>query len=176
MAGLVKPTDEEQEWEAHLAQLARGLNQRQWEIADAIIEAKVEWGDKYTAAVRITGKNEKTLRKWVTVARKFESSRRRDNLTFGHHAVVASKKPDDQEKWLTKADKKGWTVDDLRREISESTDRPEMDAPERIVVMVPRGTYPAFIDAVEVRGQAEAEMKKAVANWLLGLGEREVAS
>src|SRR4051812_21181741 len=101
---VVEPTEQGQ-WEAHLAELARGHDNYQWEIAEAIIAAPKAWGDTYTLAVRVTGKRKATLENWVSVARKFDSSRRREfsDLRFGHFEAVAGLTTEQQNKLLKKA-------------------------------------------------------------------------
>lgn len=167
----------EEEWEENLRVLARDLDRGQWEIADAIIEANARWGEKYTRAAEITGKAKSTLENWVSVAKKFESSRRREDslhLRFGHFEAVASlTEPALQNKLLTEADKKKLSVDGLReraRAFRQQTGDSDHDPADRVVVMVPRERYSAFIDAADARDKPEAEMKKAVGKWLLDLG------
>jgi hypothetical protein len=44
-------------------------------------------------------------------------SRRRDNLTWSHHAVVAALDPDEQDRWLDMAAAERLSVADLRIEL-----------------------------------------------------------
>ncbi len=158
----VAPTDQ-QEWEAKLTQVARDADKAQWEIGDLILEADSEWGDMYTRAMEITGKPTKTLKNYVTVCKKFERSRRRDesdHLRFGHFAAVAGLDEPQQEKFLAKADKERWSVDLIRLKVSELRKGSDSDPKDRVVVMVPRGLYPKFIDAAQARSESEHEMKK----------------
>jgi len=175
---IVKPTEEEA-WEHRLTECARASDQSQWAIGDLIIEAEdKKWGDMYTRAMEITGKPTKTLKNYVTVCRKFERSRRRDesdHLRFGHFAAVASLDESQQEKFLNRAEKGEWAVDVLRLKVSELGKGSDRDPADRVVVMVPRGTYPAFIKAASASG-TEHEIKKAVAKWLLELGKKAVGA
>lgn len=75
----------------------------------------------------LLGKSDKTIRNWVYVARNVELSRRRDNLTFGHHENVAGFTQEQQEYWLNLAEEgngklgkehKVWSVKKLRDEIA----------------------------------------------------------
>jgi hypothetical protein len=54
------------------------------------------------------------------VAGRFELSRRRDSLSFGHHAEVAALPGPEQDFWLRKAEEFGWPVRRLRREVRAS--------------------------------------------------------
>jgi hypothetical protein len=47
-------------------------------------------------------------------------SRRRDTLSFGHHAEVAAIAEPEQDYWLRKAEKHHWPVKRLRREVRAS--------------------------------------------------------
>ena len=44
--------------------------------------------------------------KWV--AHKFEISRRRENLSFSHHAEVTALEPAEQDDWLDRAEAEKW--------------------------------------------------------------------
>jgi hypothetical protein len=164
------PADEEQKWEERLTAAARNADQSQWEIGDLIVEADTKWGEKYLRAAEVTGRPEKTLRNYVRVASKFDMARRRDNLTFGHHDAVAGLDTAGQDAWLDKAMKNNWSVSVLRTKLPSK--QAALDPKERVVVMIPRGQYPSFIDAAGVRGGTEEAMKKAVAEWLLELGKQ----
>lgn len=50
----------------------------------------------------------------ASISRSIEVSRRRLNLSFSHHAEVASLEPDDQDRWLDRAEAEAWSVRDLR--------------------------------------------------------------
>jgi len=56
-----------------------------------------KWGGKYEEAVRETGYDEGTLRNSASVCRRVEMSRRRDKLSFAHHAEVAKLPAEEQE-------------------------------------------------------------------------------
>ena len=60
-----------------------------WCIGDWINAGERKWGAIYQEAEEITGFAYQTLRNAASVCTGFELSRRRDNLTFTHHADVA---------------------------------------------------------------------------------------
>src|SRR6185503_834526 len=93
----------------------------QWAYGDWLC-ADVEGHDyipreRYDLAVEITGYSRKTLRNWASVANKIESSRRRDDLWWKHHAEVASLAAEDQGTLLEKAARNNWPVTRLREEV-----------------------------------------------------------
>jgi hypothetical protein len=165
---IAQPPDRRETWEERLRTAARQSDESQWEIGDAIIEADAAWGDTYTLAERITGKPVKTLRNYVYVCRALDSSRRRD-LSFGHHAAVAGRNPDDQEKWLDEAEKKDWSVADLKREMSEAGNGTgnRADAVRYTVKPTPEE------DGLWVKAATKEKMD--IPKWLTVLANREVA-
>ena len=50
------------------------------------------------------------------------SERRRDSLSFGHHAEVAALPEAEQDYWLRKAEQLGWPVKRLRSQVPASHD------------------------------------------------------
>ena len=64
-----------------------------------------------------------TLMNWGWVAGKVATSLRREALSWSHHALIASYPPDEQKKWLDKAEKWEWTVKKLGQRIYEAPDR-----------------------------------------------------
>ncbi len=71
------------------------------------------------AEVLLPDKSRRRLRNLAYVARKVESSRRRDDSLFvGHHEEVAALPPDHQVRWLKRAADEQMTVRGLRRAIA----------------------------------------------------------
>lgn len=58
-----------------------------------------------------------TLQNMKSVARSVPQSRRRENLTWSHHASVQRLDPEDQTKMLETAETEGWPVARLREEV-----------------------------------------------------------
>lgn len=54
------------------------------------------------------------------MAGRFELSRRRDTLSFGHHAEVAALPAPEQDFWLRTAEQSGWSTRRLRHEVRAS--------------------------------------------------------
>lgn len=97
-----------------LAEFGRVNN---WWVGDWIRYGTARWGEKYVEAARITGLDGKTLRNIAYVASRFDLSRRRDKLTWSHHAEVAALPPDRQEEWLERALTLRLSPGDLRLEL-----------------------------------------------------------
>jgi hypothetical protein len=131
-----------------LAEFGRVNN---WWVGDWIRYGSARWGEKYTDAARITGLDSKTLRNIAHVASRFELSRRRDNLTWTHHAEVAALTPEQQDEWLDRAGALRLSPGDLRLELRaaqralrgtvapcEYADANEADDVDEETVMCPR--------------------------------------
>ena len=109
----------------------------QWWLGDWVRYGTVRWGEKYKEASRITGYDIQSLRNIAYVAGRVEVSRRRDNLTWSHHAEVSSLGPEEQDRWLDLAEAEKMSVSDLRIELrsarraqrrsTESSELPKAD-------------------------------------------------
>jgi hypothetical protein len=89
----------------------------QWWIGDWVRYGTTRWGDRYTLAARVTGYDNGSLRNMAWVASSFEPLRRRENLTWSHHAAVAMLPPDEQDDWLDRVAVEKLSVADLRLEL-----------------------------------------------------------
>jgi hypothetical protein len=89
----------------------------QWWLGDWVRYGTRRWGEKYKEASRITGYDVHSLRNIAYVARQVEPSRRRDDLTWSHHAEVSSLDPPEQDRWLELASAEKMSVSDLRVEL-----------------------------------------------------------
>lgn len=106
-----------------------------WWLGDWIRFGITRWGEKYKEAARITGYDIKTLRNIAYVAEHVEVSRRRDTLSWSHHAEVCALGPEEQNRWLDLVATQGLSIADLRTELrgarrakGESATRPEREA------------------------------------------------
>lgn len=88
-----------------------------WWLADWACFGEERYGDRYREAVEITGFGYQTLRNYAWVARRFDVSRRRDGLSFAHHSEVAALPEDEQDTWLDRAERHGWSRNELRSEL-----------------------------------------------------------
>ena len=79
------------EWQA-CGQTLFGLsNASLWAIGDWIVygEGRGDWGEMYTQALDATQKSYQTVRDAAWIAKAFQLSRRRDNVSWSHHREVA---------------------------------------------------------------------------------------
>jgi hypothetical protein len=107
-------------WESVGRNLLSFTDSTSWWIADWLLYGESKFKDRYNEAIRRTSLNYQTLRNYTWVARRFELSRRRDGLSFGHHAEVAALELPEQDFWLRKAERFGWSRNQLRRAVRSS--------------------------------------------------------
>jgi hypothetical protein len=88
-----------------------------WWLGDWLRYGNARYGERYARAARITGYDTQTLMNMVYVASRIDASRRRENLSWSHHAEVAPLEPDRQEHWLRMADVDHLSVRDLREAV-----------------------------------------------------------
>jgi hypothetical protein len=91
----------------------------QWLLGDWIVMGEAyNYGERLAFAESI-GFNVKTLDDYAYVARKVNFSVRTENLSFGHHKLVASlSDTDEQERWLKNASENHWSIAKLRDEMN----------------------------------------------------------
>lgn len=121
-SGMVFPQNlSERSWEQIGANLRELVNSSAWWLADWLIYGEATYGwRRYKEAVERTGLDYQTLRNYAWVARRFEHDRRRDTLSFAHHAEVTRLSPPEQDYWLRKAEQQKWSRNELRRAVRAS--------------------------------------------------------
>jgi len=100
-----------------IQQIHRMRTAGHWALGDAMNYGERNYGDGlYDQVSELTGFAYGTLRNDSMVARVFELSRRRDNLSFAHHQVVCSKQltRSQADDLLEQASHEGWTLEELR--------------------------------------------------------------
>jgi hypothetical protein len=91
-----------------------------WCLGDWLVFGEKAYNGRYRDAIEQTSLDYQTLRNYAWVARRFPLSRRRETLSFGHHAEVASLSEPEQNFWLRKAEALSWSRNKLRREVKTS--------------------------------------------------------
>ncbi|WP_431041565.1 LmbU family transcriptional regulator [Streptomyces sp. P1-3] len=109
-----------QSWEAIGNQLKDVSISSVWWLADWMIYGESSYGSQYREAIERTGLDYKTLRNYAWVARRFEHHRRREALSFAHHAEVARLPTPEQDYWLRKAEQQAWSRNELRKQVRAS--------------------------------------------------------
>ncbi|UFQ18656.1 MULTISPECIES: LmbU family transcriptional regulator [Streptomyces] len=102
-------------WELAGRQLSGIVNSSSWWLGDWLVYGKDHYRDRYERGVRAAGLQYQTLRNYAWVSRRFALDRRRSALSFQHHAELASLPAEEQEQWLDRAERQGWSTKQLRR-------------------------------------------------------------
>lgn len=110
-------------------QLSAVSNASSWCLGDWLAYGETAYSGRYRDAVEQTSLDYQTLRNYAWVAKSFPLSRRRDSLSFGHHAEVAALPEHEQDFWLRKAQELGWSRNRLRRELRASLREQKADCP-----------------------------------------------
>lgn len=88
-----------------------------WYIGDWLNFGEGVYGERFAQAASATGLNEQTLLHYQFVCRQVPESRRKPNLAFGVHALVARMEPAEQRYWLDRAARREWGEKELREAI-----------------------------------------------------------
>lgn len=97
-----------------LGALGRGIA---WWIGDWLRYGNARYGEKYSRAARLTGYDAQSLMNMAYVASRFDVSRRREQLSWSHHAEVAALDSSTQDRWLDLAQEQNLSVHSLRLEL-----------------------------------------------------------
>jgi hypothetical protein len=111
-----------------------------WRIGDWSRYGSAPYGEKYAVAARITGYDVQSLMNMAYVASRFEISRRREKLSFSQHAELAALPPDEQERWLNRAEVEGLSVRALRARLGRGARSPRQLRPSRVALGAPVST------------------------------------
>lgn len=112
------------EWVILGQQLTEVGDSMAWWVGDWIRGGEKVYGSTYKQALEATPLTYETLMNYTSVARAFaEISRRRENLSFTHHAVVAALPADAADAWLNLAETNEWSVREMRERMRAEVQR-----------------------------------------------------
>jgi hypothetical protein len=106
-----------------------------WWLGDWLVYGQRTYRERYRTALDTTPLDYQTLRNYAWVARRFDRSRRRPGLSFQHHAEVAAMAEPDQDIWLQRAERLGWSRNELRRQLTAARRRALVAADEATIVV-----------------------------------------
>lgn len=118
---LIEPSTSFDEWSQIGETLEQISGAWQWWYGDWWNFGEKRYGEKHAQA--LPQKEYATKAKAAWVANKVEFSRRRQSLSFSHHAEVAAFEPSEQDEWFDKAEANDWTREDLRRELKRAKEQ-----------------------------------------------------
>lgn len=106
-----------EDWTALGHRLARMTQGVQWWVGDWWAYGETRYGDRARAVAESNRWKFQTFANAGSVARRFETSRRREVLPWSHHAEVMSLDVAAADVLLDAAEENDWSVRDLRREV-----------------------------------------------------------
>ena len=112
------------QWGRWLGTVGRGSG---WWIGDWVRYGNARYGERYKLVASITGYDTQTLMNMAYVTSRFSPSRRREGLSFSHHAEVAALCQEEQERWLDRAMFERLSVRALRAELRRGPGRLDAD-------------------------------------------------
>jgi len=116
-------------WSVLVAHLGRLEASIPWWLGDVLVFGEHTYGSKYAEVVEATGYAIQTLKNYAWVARSVPVENRDPQLPWRLHREVARLNPRAQREWLDRVRAKGWTTDDLRRELAAAKHR-EKETPD----------------------------------------------
>ncbi len=107
------------DWLALGRRLSAGQKVVNWWIGDWWAAGHHRYGERArVAAEGLFGREFQTLRNLASVCRSFETSRRRDTLSWSHHVEVAALPPAEADRLLDEAQKDGLSKAELRKRVT----------------------------------------------------------
>ena len=122
------------EWTTVGCRLAHVSSASAWALGDWLLFGQRSFGHRYRTALQETNLDYQTLRNYAWVAGHFDPPRRRGDLSFQHHAEVASMPEPEQELWLRRAETEHWSRNELRRRLSAQRSSRQGLAPATVVM------------------------------------------
>ena len=122
------------EWTALGSRLGHVASASAWALGDWLLFGQRSFGRRYRLALQETNLDYQTLRNYAWVAGRFAASRRRDGLSFQHHAELASMPEPEQELWLQRAETEHWSRNELRRRLTLHRSSRRSQAPVAVIM------------------------------------------
>jgi len=155
-------TNEYTTWIDQGRALARSHSGTQWELGDWWNEGSDrQYGTGETEAAKV-GVALKTLQNYATIARAFDSSRRREDVSFSLHAELATYDDEYQDELLDKAIANEWSVRELHDTIHPKRRKVTKQATRKVKLITPEFVAYIIEWADESRTQAELDAMTTV--------------
>ncbi len=128
----------QQEWTRIGQQISLITDASSWWRGDWLVYGQDKFPGRYRQAMADTALDYQTLRNYAWVARRFAPSRRRDSLSFQHHAAVTALPGPEQDLWLDRAAQFRWSLRQLRTELKRAD--PRLPASTIVTIHIPENT------------------------------------
>jgi hypothetical protein len=131
-----------------------------WWLGDWLVYGQKRYPGRYRQTMEETGLEYKTLRNYAWIARRFPAAERHPEVSFQHHAEVASLEPAERATWLQRAAREGWSRNALRQHVRQALTGPEEEERQqrvRLQVQVSSEQESRWATAAERNGSNLAE-------------------
>ena len=165
-----------QEWREIGDELVKYGTSLQWMIGDWVIAGGAIWGEDVPILAERLGLEEGTIHTYTYVASKVHFSIRVENLSFGHHRLVAPYSDDRefQRQWLQYAADKNLSVAKMREDMQlASGELPQDDgAPDQTIVESPlankdyKRTFNRIFKAISMGSGISPGDVRQIRQWL----------
>jgi hypothetical protein len=105
------------EWQGYGSRIGLVSKSTNWWLGDWVRFGQRHYDQRYQQASEVTGYDEQTLMNFAYVSGRYEISRRRENLSWSHHAELAPLQAFDQDVWLERAVAERLSVRQLRAQL-----------------------------------------------------------
>ncbi|MFD6156621.1 LmbU family transcriptional regulator [Nocardia sp. NPDC060256] len=149
-------------WEHAGIRLADAHNSSAWCLGDWLVYGEDRFEGRYRKAINEVKLDYQTLRNYAWVVRRFPLERRKPNLSFQHHAEVAALPPEKQEFWLERAERFGWSRNQLRGYLRGGEGKGPLPSPAKVLggISVSKEQLSRWMDAAE-------RETRPLADWVL---------
>jgi hypothetical protein len=154
-------------WEQAGVKIARIAECSAWCLGDWLVYGEHRYADRYKQVIAAARLDYQTLRNYAWVARRFDLGRRREELSFQHHAEVAALPAEEQDRWLDLSAGQGWSRNELRRNLRASRETGLL--PARTVALPRMRIAPEHL--ARWRGAAE-QMNQNLEEWVMATLDR----
>jgi hypothetical protein len=120
------------EWQGYGSRLGTVSKSTNWWLGDWVRFGQRQYDQRYREAAKVTGYDEQTLMNFAYVAGRYDVSRRREALSWSHHAELAPFDAPTQDLWLDHAMLRGLSIRQLRGAVRQAR-RPSDDGLDRTV-------------------------------------------
>jgi hypothetical protein len=160
------------EWRAVGERVARLSGSTAWWLGDWMHFGFWEYGQKYEEAIAATGLAYQTLANYRSVCERFDFSRRKENLSFSHHQLVAGLSDAEQDTWLERAETEGLSFHQLHDALQDAR---AIDPPAKTTVTLEQIRFTVPPDRAERWKSAAEKAGQDFSEWAAGVLDEAAA-
>jgi len=108
------------EWRDLVRQVLATTDRSLWTLGDLWLYGQEHYGRDYHAGLRELEAESRLMQIGARIARGYAPPRRRGQLSFELHAVVAGQEAAEQDRWLDEAERHGWNREQLAFAFAET--------------------------------------------------------